>query len=176
MDPWSGHQQDFLGYLQGDTAATRRVFTAITKALRGYYFARTRDPALAEDLCQAALLKIHFARDRFDPGLSLKTWVFTIAGRVLIDHWRGLREGEELDEAALPEAAADLGLAERLEAGPDLEKALAVLKPNDRSIVYMSVVEGFSMAEIAQALGGTEGAVKVRAHRAYQQMRKVLQS
>jgi RNA polymerase sigma-70 factor (ECF subfamily) len=58
----------------------------------------------------------------------------------------------------------------------DLNKALAELKPIDRSIVYLYGVEGFSMAEIAQALSLTEGATKLRAHRAYHELRGLLGS
>jgi RNA polymerase sigma-70 factor (ECF subfamily) len=175
QDQWPKHQQNFLRYLQGDASATRSVFTELARILKGFYFARTRDQQVSEDLVQAALLKIHLARDRFDPELSLKTWVFTIAGRTLIDHWRGAR-----DEIGFDEGNADNQLLgsdnplSRIEAGQDLEKALAALKPNDRSVVYLYVVEGFSMAEIAQMQGSSEGAIKVRAHRAYEKMRKVL--
>lgn len=58
----------------------------------------------------------------------------------------------------------------------DLNRALEGLKPLERSIVYLYGVEELSMAEIAKALGLTEGATKLRAHRAYQDLRKILEA
>ncbi len=173
----------FAKYCAGDAHATRELFEEISECLTGFFYVRTRSRSEAEDLAQAALLKIHYARDRFDPGLSLKTWIFTIAGRVLIDHWRTrhdeevpLSEDEEERGAQgyedFQDASADPSL--KTELSRDLNQALNVLKPDDRMIVYLYAVEGFSMAEIAQTMKLTEAAVKVRAHRSYEKMRKVL--
>ena len=155
------------------------------RVLRAYYRVRLNTDAEIDDLLQAALLKIHFARDRYHAELSLKTWVFTIASRTLIDHWRGkssdakvfdpnyTEAGEEHDPIAQMPAFA-IGPDLKLELTEDINKALLQLKPIDRSIVYLYGVEGFSMAEIAKTLSLTEGAVKLRAHRAYAELRKLL--
>lgn len=174
---WENLQRLFLAYRDGDTAAARPLFLELSSVLTGYYRARMSDfGSGGEDLVQATLLKVHFARDRFDESLSLKTWIFTIASRALIDHWRG-RDPEELGgeegetaAAAVPdtELAPDLRLSLRQQA----EEALRDLKPTDRAIVYLFGVEELSMAEIAASLGISEGAVKVRAHRAYKAARK----
>ena len=184
---WQRLSLIYSNYLDGDPASTRELFEGLTESLIGFFFVRTRSESESEDLAQATLLKVHFARDRFNDELSLKTWVFTIAGRVLIDHWRARREEEvplhegesdagpgagEAEAGALGLAAADLSF--RSEFGRDLNKALNILKPDDRMIVYLYAVEGFSMAEIAGSMGLTEAAVKGRAHRSYEKMRQVL--
>jgi RNA polymerase sigma-70 factor (ECF subfamily) len=179
---WKPFEPLFGAYLAGDAAAARELFSAISKALRGYYRVRVggagRGPEDAEDLVQACLLKIHFARDRYDSSQSLKTWVFTIASRTLIDHWRGRSSEEELLEAPgeTSEEVPDevLSPEEKTLLHRDLNQALATLKPIDRSIVYLYGVEGLSMAEIAATHSLTESAAKLRAHRAYKELRKVL--
>jgi RNA polymerase sigma-70 factor (ECF subfamily) len=176
---WPQLQRQFTDYVAGDKAATRRLFLELERALRPFFLVRTRSETDTEDLLQATLLKIHFARERFDLEMSLKTWVFTIARRSLIDHWRAAPEAsspteEPTDADTLPAHALDPAL--RWELNQDLMRALGTLKPDDRMIVFLYAVEGFSMAEIAESQGLTEGAVKVRAHRSYVQLRKTLGS
>ena len=171
---WHRLQHDFSVYIQGDPLATRRLFEEIAKILKSFFTIRLNMHPEREDLLQATLLKIHFAREKFNPELSLKTWIFTIARNSLIDHWRGYDEARnslsDSDEAfEVPSMGLEPSL--QFELNSDLKKALNSLKPNDRTIVYLYAVEGFSMAEIAETLKMTETAVKVRAHRSYKEMR-----
>jgi RNA polymerase sigma-70 factor (ECF subfamily) len=165
----------YAPYLEGDGKATDALFREFTRVLHGYFSARLRADPGVDDLVQATLLKLHFSRERFDSARSLKTWVFTIASRSLIDYWRGstadLDDSEDVLEA-LPAEGLDPALKTELHG--DLNEALKTLKPIDRSIVYLYAVEGLSLAEIAASLGLTEGAAKVRAHRAYRELRGFL--
>lgn len=181
---WDHLQILFPNYLQGDVTASRDLFSELMRVIEAYFKARIQSDTEVDDLVQATLLKIHFSRDRFQQNLSLKTWVFTIASRTLIDHWRGLetdlhepkndREADDLNAAieALPSPLLDPST--KVELHHDLNKSLKKLKPMDRSIVYLYGVEGLSMAEIAQVLDITESAAKLRAHRAYKELRSSL--
>jgi RNA polymerase sigma-70 factor, ECF subfamily len=179
---WDELASAFQNYRCGDSTDTLRVFESLEKALIPFFMARLQSAELAEDLTQAALMKIHLARDAYDPGRSLKTWAFTIARNTLIDHWRGTdEESESLDEGldsedspGLQIATADMDPERAALLGQELKKSLASLKPMDRSIVYLSMVEGMSMAEIGEIWGLSEPATKVRAHRAYVELRKLL--
>lgn len=175
---WDQLRVTFEAYRRGDQAAARAVFGEIERAVHGFYRARLGGGSPeVEDLTQVCLLKIHFGRDRFDATQSLKTWVFTIASRCLVDHWRklGKRQEASLDgELAEEIPEENLALDLRLEYHEGLERALSTLKPTDRSIVYLYGVEGLSMQEIAGAVGLSEGAVKVRAHRSYVKLREEL--
>ena len=175
----------YVEYLRGVPVSTEVLFSELARVLNAYFNVRVRSDAVASDLAQATLLKIHFARDRFDVGKSLKTWVFTIASRTLIDHWRGSAlensrmdtdygEEDEFNSAldSLPSLELDPSL--KTELHQDLNEALKTLKPIDRSIVYLYGVEGLSMAEVGTALQMSEGAAKIRAHRAYKELRKYL--
>jgi len=57
-----------------------------------------------------------------------------------------------------------------------VEAALAQLPENQREAIVLHRFEGFSFKEIAELLGVTETAVKVRAHRGYERLRKLLAS
>ncbi len=55
-----------------------------------------------------------------------------------------------------------------------LEKSLETLKPSDRTLVYLSVMEGLSMAELAAVMNSTEGAIKLKLHRFLRGLRSFL--
>jgi RNA polymerase sigma-70 factor, ECF subfamily len=185
---WDHLEKLFSRYLQNDVQATKELFSELLRVVQGYFYVRMNSRPDAEDLTQATLLKIHFARDRFDPKQSLKTWIFTIASRSLIDHWRGSSrepkaetsfsdaDGADEDSMAILEELPSLLLdpERKTELHQDLNKALLLLKPIERSIVYLYGVEGLSMAEVGQVLGITEGAAKLRAFRAYKDIRATL--
>lgn len=183
----------FVRYRNGDSAAVGPLFLALQKVIQGFYWGRFRHEEDIRELTQVALLKIHLARDSFDSSRSLKTWIFTIAGRCLIDHWRGAahESAAQTENAVSPHGTQDgahdpdrqasdipdngLPLERRIELNHDLKKAMESLKPIDRTIVYLYAVEGLSMAEIAEVVALSEGAVKLRAHRSYQLLRTQLQ-
>ena len=177
---WSLLEREFAAYVRGDSRAARAFFDAMPRVLEPFFFVRTRSEKDTEDLVQATLLKLHFSRGKYDPTRALKTFVFTVARNTLIDHWRGGDEAKGVQREALDDEEAsrvpspELDPAMRAELARDLGRAMETLKPNDRLIVYLYGAEGFSMAEIAETLGLTEAAVKLRAHRSYVQLRKRL--
>jgi len=178
---WPFLQTLFVAYRAGNSGAARQVFGPLLACLTAFFRMRTGSNEDAADLAQACLLKLHFARDRYDPERSFKTWVFTVASRCLIDHWRSGKNHLKMDsldgegdapELASPELPHDL----RLEFNEELTLALGTLKPIDRTIVYLYGVEGLAMAEVAKTVGLSEAAVKVRAHRSYVKLRRLLTS
>jgi RNA polymerase sigma-70 factor (ECF subfamily) len=171
----------FLDYLSGEASVVNALFSTLGRIVRGFFLARTRSEADSDDLTQATLLKIHLSRQSFDSRLSLKTWVFTIAHRTLIDHWRkksraDLTESldDSFDSIELGGSPGTIELADLISLRALLEKGLDSLKPLDRSIVYLGVVEGLSMAELAVVVNSNEGAIKVRLHRLLRNLRGFL--
>lgn len=167
-------------YVAGDPAAFQRLFRALAPSLHAFFARTVGDGSAAEDLLQTTFLKLHGARGSWRRGEPLRPWVFTIAARVRVD-WlrRNGRRGqeEELDGDALadPEAPGDPGeavlgkqRAERVRA------ALDRLPEPQRVVVHLHRFEGLGFAEIGAILGITEGAAKLRAFRAYAQLRTLL--
>ena len=183
MVDWQNLEMQFQSYIRGDSATTRRLFETLQKIIKAYFSGKLGSKSTEiDDLTQLTLMKIHFARDRFDPSQQLKTWIFTIASRSLIDFWRGSK-ADYIDDSFQDVSGTDpmeslpaegLSPEEKLCLTEDLNHFLKTLKPIDRAIVYLYGVEGFSMAEIAKMHSMSEGATKVRAHRAYQELKKSL--
>lgn len=171
-------------YARGDDAAFGEVYDGLAPRLLGFLLRYTRDRAKAEDVVQQTMLQMHRARGRFLPGAEVTPWAFAIARRLVIDqHRRGGREvlsatddyarsveGELL--VSLDAGAEDIVIAKEVAArlGEELER----LPANQRVAFELIKQDGLSVAEAAQVLGTTVAAVKLRAHRAYEALRRVL--
>ena len=172
-------------YCDGDAGAFRELYAALAPRLLGYLLKMTHQRALADDLLQQTFLKVHRARAAYVRGADPVPWIYAIAHRTFLDETRKrnravVRVG---DGDELPEQHADLeGQApERRDeprADPELMTAalaaLAELPPQQREAVVLTKLDGKSVAAAAEIAGTTVGAMKVRAHRGYEALRKLL--
>lgn len=163
-------------YQNGEAAPFRELFEALQRPLRSYLIGLTRDVARAEDLVQETFLHLHRSRATYRPPRPVRPWAFGIARYVFLmeRRARGRRMrviGEDLElpeELAIPARA--FGLAD-LEA---VRGALGKLPEDQRELLLLHHVWGFSFAEIGQTLGIRATAAKVRSHRAITRLRKLL--
>lgn len=167
-------------YVAGDPAAFQRLFRLLAPSVLAFFRRTVGDGSAAEDLVQTTFLKLHGARGSWRSGERLRPWLFTIAARVRVD-WlrRNGRRGdeEELDAEVLedPNPAGQPGaLALEKERAALVRRALERLPEPQRAVVHLHRFEGLGFAEIGKALGITEGAAKLRAFRAYAQLRTLL--
>lgn len=127
-----------------------------------------------EDLAQETFFKIYKARRRYKPTASFKTWMFTIAQRVWIDHLRKSGRRKKREKAFKNEPRV-----EKLEARTfhphDADWALSQLSEAHRDVVVHAVYDQFSHKETAEILHIPEGTVKSRLHSALQNLRVILE-
>lgn len=167
-------------YVRGDATAFERLFATLAPSLRAFFVRAVGNAADADDLVQTTLLKLHGARDRWRRGERLRPWVFTIAARVRSDWLR--RKGRALEDPLddehdpSPSAVDADAVAESLvrERSERVRAAVDSLGESQRVIVHLHRFEGLTFAEIGKALGISEGAAKLRAFRAYEQLRTLL--
>jgi RNA polymerase sigma-70 factor (ECF subfamily) len=124
---------------------------------------------------QTTFLKLHAARASYDPSLPLLPWLFAIANRVRLDELRRRhRLPPQAGEEALEKLEVDDDPAVRIahaEQAKSTDAALNALPETQRIVLQLRHVEGMSFAQIAQVLGAPEGALRVRATRAYEKLR-----
>jgi RNA polymerase sigma-70 factor (ECF subfamily) len=172
-------------YCDGDAGAFRELYTLVAPRLLGYLLKMARERALADDLLQQTFLKVHRARAAYVRGADPLPWIYAIAHRTFIDetrkHKRAVVRVGEAEE--LPEVRAGItGESEdRRDEGrgdPELVTAalarLAQLPLQQREAVILTKLDGKTVAEAAEIAGTTVGAMKVRAHRGYEALRKSL--
>ncbi len=161
-----------LRFCDGDVKAFDVLFTRHAGAVRAYLHRMTGSAASADDLTQAAFLSVVKARGRYMRGAAFRPWLFAIATNAARDLHRR-RKGEEL----APEPASTETVDPKVR-DPGLERhvreALVKLPEPQREAILMHRFEGMSFGEIAETLGVSEGAVKVRAHRGYERLRELL--
>ncbi len=139
-----------------------------------YLQRKTGDPHRAEDLAQEVFADATaaLARDGFQPS-SMAAWLHTIAQRRVADDVRRRRRldlllpEEDLDALPAPDVDVDDGEA--------LHEAIARLAPEQRRIISMKLLHGYSFAEIAPLLGVSEAAAKMRLQRALAALRAELE-
>jgi RNA polymerase sigma-70 factor (ECF subfamily) len=155
-------------YAQGDSAAFGELYDLLQPRLYGYLLGKARDAAVAEDLVQQTFFNIHKARGRFARGADVLPWAFAIARRLFLDHAR--KAGREVPS----DDATDWGGTEPSPDRPDEEAVahevarqatVAFLRLPDlqREVFEMTRLGGLSHAAVAEALGTTIAAVKMRA-------------
>ncbi len=179
-------------YVAGDTRAFDVLFRAIAPRVRRQIKARIGNDLHTDDLLQHTMLRAHAARARYrrpdvDADEALVSWYCAIARNVAANHLRGvcrdrLQLGDDAETAVAEACDGDdveqLGLARELAAAriAQLHAALASLPPKQRVVVHMHKLQGLPMAEVSRRLGVRDGAVRVRAHRAYETLRSVIGS
>src|ERR1051325_10301581 len=157
-------------YQEGDREAADALIESLSPALHRFFAAHTGDRRHADDLLQEAWLRIHRARHTYRRGEPLLPWLYAIARHVKVDAFRRRRfELYEQPLASVPEPVA--GRAETVRPRPDLDTMLACLPGSQREVIAMLKISGLSLEEVARATSSSVGAVKQRAHRAYEKLR-----
>jgi RNA polymerase sigma-70 factor (ECF subfamily) len=170
-------------YCDGDAQAFRELYALVAPRLLGYLIKMARSRALADDLLQHTFLKVHRARAAYVRGADPVPWMYSIAHRTFIDETRRVKRAIVTSAGDdVPEVAAGItgeSVDQRDEpADPELARAaldaLAQLPQQQREAVVLTKLDGKSVAEAAEIAGTTIGAMKVRAHRGYETLRKLL--
>jgi RNA polymerase sigma factor (sigma-70 family) len=163
-------------YVTGDAAAFRAIFERYAPLLLRAMLRELYMREEANDLVQQTFLQLHRARADFDPSQKLKPWVFTIAMNLKREYFRRKKRRPERSleaEAALEPAVGALGAA-RVEARHTLSRVMQDLPADQREVIELHWFDGLEFPEVAQVVGASVSAVKVRAHRGYVRLRQAL--
>ncbi|MDX2052249.1 MAG: sigma-70 family RNA polymerase sigma factor [Polyangiaceae bacterium] len=161
-------------YVGGEAAAFRELFDRHAPSLLRSMRRDLRSPEEAADLVQQCFLQLHRARNDFDPAQRLRPWLFTIALNLKREYFRRVKRRPEAALEVANEPHTTHRGAERLEAAQALARAFAEVPVQQREVIELHWFDELSFHEIAQVLGATVSAVKVRAHRGYARLRELL--
>lgn len=161
-------EKNLAGLLRSALAGDERAYEAFLRQaaalVRAFAARRIIDGSLnPEDIVQETLLAIHLKRHSWRPDSPVRAWLYAIARYKLIDAFRRRGRHVEIDIGELAQSMA-APTADTV-ATWEVERALALLSPNQRSVVAAICVEGHSVGEAAKCLGISQGAARVALHR-----------
>jgi RNA polymerase sigma-70 factor (ECF subfamily) len=149
---------------RGSAAAMEELFRRHWSRAHRAAFLVVHDAAAAEDVAQEAFLAAVRALDRFDRRRPFGPWLHRIVVNRAIDYARAREVRREVPADAVAETPG--GAASPGEApSDDVLGALAALAPDQRAVIVMRHLLGFTPGEIAAALGLPRGTVNSRLRR-----------
>lgn len=172
---------DFDGTLrrarEGEPEAFAAIYADLARPVAAYL--RSRGVREVEDVTSDVFLAVLSGVDRFTGDQArFRSWVFTIAHRRMVDHWRrAAREPwtspfePEADTRTVPsaEAAAFDSLGTQ-----DVLARLAELTEDQREVLALRVVADLTVEQVAEVMGKRPGAVKALQRRALAAVRRSL--
>ncbi|MEK7113621.1 MAG: RNA polymerase sigma factor [Patescibacteria group bacterium] len=151
-----------------------KLWDTFTPKLYGYLMYILKDQALADDVLQNTWLKAIEALPGFeDRGFGFSAWLFAIAKNECRQYWR--RSGKEIP---FDEAVHDIkAVSNRQQEDTILvEQILAKVSKEDRELVSLRYIADLSLNDIAKVLKINPIAVRVRMHRAMNNLKQIVKN
>ncbi|MCX6760863.1 MAG: sigma-70 family RNA polymerase sigma factor [Candidatus Nealsonbacteria bacterium] len=178
-------KQLIAAYLRGEEKSFEVLIGRYLKPIYRFTHRYVGNIQDAEDITQDAFLKVWRNLKKFDLEKSFKTWIFSIAKNTCIDFFRKKKTipfsmfEKENGENALLETLADSSplpdeLLERKGIGETLSKAMEVLSPKYRSVLFLRYNDHFNFREISETFNEPIDTIKSRHRRALILLKKLL--
>jgi RNA polymerase sigma-70 factor (ECF subfamily) len=157
-----------------DTAAFESLYDGYHRLVFGIGLRMLGDPAMAEDLTQTVFLKLWTTPEAFRGG-SFVAWVSRVTRNRALDvlRARAVRPETEIPADLPLDGALDDDVFARLDA-QRVRDALAMLPPEQRSLIEMGFFGGVTHQELARRTDTPLGTVKTRIRNGLRRMRDVL--
>ena len=152
---------------QMDEDLFRAFYDRTSRGLASYLVRLCGDRQLAADLLQETYYRFLRSTATFDSDAHRRQYLFRIATNLIYDHRR--RPAIERPASTDIESSAthvDSHVADRFAKRIDVTRAMARLKPRERSMLWLAYAQGWSHEEIAQAIGVKTASLKSMLSRA----------
>jgi len=159
----------------GDSRAATQIVTRHADALARFAVSSGERTEI-EELVQDTFVRAFSSIDSFRGDSSLRTWLFTIERRLMLDRRRAERRQKAMVPVDPADAVTEYDALDALvaeEAESKVRRAVDLLSPMQREVFTLRVEQGMSYRDIAEIVGSTEGAARVHYHNA---MRAVKES
>jgi RNA polymerase sigma-70 factor (ECF subfamily) len=160
----------------GDERAATHLVERHADAVARYVASLGGREAL-EEVVQDAFVRAFGSLESFRGDSSFRTWLFTIARRLVLDRRRARRRQRDTVELQDGDLATEYSALDGLvadEAQATMRRAIERLTPTQREVFTLRINDGLSYKEIAEVVGTTEGAARVHYHNALRQVKERL--
>lgn len=165
--------------VRGDEEAFTQLYDAHIDGVFRFVLLRVTDKSTAEDITSTVFMKAWENLGDYKIGKApFRAWIYRIARNAIIDHYRTRKESVSLD--AVFDLADEHGpnptehVAIKLEM-EEIASHLLKLTEDQRNVLILRFVNGFSTKETAKALGKRQGAIRALQMRALQALAALLE-
>ena len=166
--------------VNGSETAFEELYRRYARRLKGFFFMQLGgDEELAADSTHDVFLRAYEARDRFQAGRKVDTWLFTIAYNICRNHYRSNAYETQLLASLDAEPVSSQQIEVELDAATldkALEQVLADLPAPLHQLFSLHYQEELTIPQIAEIVGIPEGTVKSRLHKTMNIIRKQLKN
>ncbi len=166
---------------EGDLEAYEKLLDRHQRPVFNTAYKFLNDEADAEDITQEVFVRVYKAAGTYRPQAKFTTWLYTIVKNLCFNAIRKKQSGRllSIEDETVPEMAS-LGddpseMLSREQVKRRVIRAVNNLPHNLRLAIILQKFHGFSYEEIAQLLGCSQNAVKLRVHRAKQYLAEALE-
>ena len=145
-----GNRRAFDALVRKYQASVRRLLLNLTAG----------DEALSDDLAQETFIKVYMALDTYKNRADFGTWLYRIAYNVFYDYIRSRKETCLMDEVSSEVEMAYSQAPTESSVTADINEAMRLLHPNERTCVTLHLMEDLSLDKIVEITGMPMGTVK----------------
>ena len=161
----------------GDVDKLNLLYHRYSRRFFGFFYGMSKDGATSEDLVQNVFMRILKYKHTYKENGDFEVWAYQMARNVHHDHYRknkryAFQEDMNPYEERLSETKNQEVEMERSDELNYLKKALASLSDEKRELIELVRFQKVKYAKVAEMLGVTEGAIKVRVHRILKELRE----
>lgn len=157
----------------GDKSAYHDLLKNLNSFLTNYLKKRIFNSSEIEEVIQEILLAVHKSKHTYDSSKSFMSWFMSIVEYKIIDYIRTIEKNKKtmsIDDLNLLMNGFNLNSDLKI----DIEIALNKLNSKEKAIFNLLKTEGQSVQQVAKEMNLTESNVKIIAHRAYINLKKIL--
>ncbi len=158
--------------LRGDQSAFAHLVDLYKSPIYNLCYRMLGNPSEAEDAAQETFVRVYTHLKAYDPQQKLSSWVLAVASHYCVDRlrrrrwtWLSLDDEPELEPPATDAVHPEDVVVEN-ESSAEIQRWLQALPAEYRLVITLRYWQDLSYAEIAQATGASESAVKSKLHRA----------
>ena len=149
------------------------LFERYQVRIYNFFKKMTQNKMVSEDLTQDVFIKVIKYRASYIQG-NFAAWIYTIARNIFSSHYQTTKKERTIliDDNKLESNENSISESQQEELD-HLQKALQKLSNSDRELIVMHRFQEIKYQQIAQIIGSTENAVKVKVHRALKKLKEI---
>lgn len=161
----------------GDVEKLGLLYHRYSRRLFGFFYRMTHDAATSEDLVHNVFVRMLRYKQSYSEGGNFEAWAFHVSRNVHKDHIKKNKRYQWQEsmtdwERVLSHSDHQERHMQQTDTLSYLERALSALSPEKRELLELTRFQKMKYEKVAELLGITESAVKVRVHRVLKELRE----